>query len=71
MLAFGHGHRRAVLLLWGWAAAISLGSVAFVFFDPVLATGIMVAMLGTAATLTVWLPRAVVAGHRPQSHPGE
>ena len=66
MLAFGHGHRRAVLLLWGWAAAISLGSVAFVFFDARIATGIFVIMLGTAAALTLWLPRAVVGGRRPQ-----
>ena len=56
----------AVLLLWGWAAAISLGSVAFVFFDARIATGIFVIMLGTAAALTLWLPRAVVGGRRPQ-----
>ncbi|MCA1782419.1 MAG: glycosyltransferase family 4 protein [Dermatophilaceae bacterium] len=66
MLAFGHGHRRAVLLLWGWAAAASLGSVAFVFFDPAVAGGFFVVMLGTAAALTVWLPRAVVGRRRPQ-----
>ena len=65
MLAFGHGHRRAVLLLWGWAAAVSLGSVSFVFFDPALALGTLVVMLGTAAALTVWLPRAVVGTHKP------
>jgi len=70
MLAFGHGHRRAVLLLWGWAAAISLGSVSFVFFRAELAAGILVVMLGTAAALTVLLPRVVVAGRRPQEIPG-
>ena len=66
MLAFGHGHRRAVLLLWGWAAAVSLGSVSFVFFDPAVSFGILIVMLGTAAALTVWLPRAVVGGRKPQ-----
>lgn len=66
MLAFGHGHRRAVLLLWGWAAAISLGSVSFVFFEARFAAAILVVMLGTAAALTVLLPRVVVGGRRPQ-----
>ena len=66
MLAVGHGHRRAVLLLWGWAAAVSLGSVSFVFFDPAVSFGILVVMLGTAAALTVWLPRAVVGSRKPQ-----
>ncbi|MDO5501787.1 MAG: MraY family glycosyltransferase [Actinomycetia bacterium] len=69
LLAFGHGHRRAVLLLWGWAAAVSLGCVAFVFFEPAPAGGILVAMLITAAALTVWLPRAVVGSHRPRRYP--
>ena len=69
MLAFGHGHRRAVLLLWGWAAAVSLGSVSFVFFDPPVALAFVVVMLGTAAALTVWLPRAVVGGRGPQEIP--
>ena len=31
MLQIGHGHRRAVLLLWLWAAVAALGSVSFVF----------------------------------------
>jgi UDP-GlcNAc:undecaprenyl-phosphate/decaprenyl-phosphate GlcNAc-1-phosphate transferase len=69
MLAFGHGHRRAVLLLWGWAAAVSLGCVAFVFFVPAVAGVILAVMLATAGALTAWLPRAVVAGHRPQKYP--
>lgn len=66
MLEFGHGHRRAVLLLWGWAAAVSLGSVSFVFFEAQVAAGVLVLMLGTAAALTVLLPRVVVGGRRPQ-----
>lgn len=66
MLAFGHGHRRAVLLLWCWAAAVSLGCVSFVFLDAPLAAGILVVMLGTAAALTVLLPRVVVGDRRPQ-----
>ncbi len=68
MLAFGHGHRRAVLLLWCWAAAISLGCVSFILpgVEPALAAGILVVMLGVAAALTVLLPRVVVGDRRPQ-----
>ena len=33
MLQLGHGHRRAVLLLWLWAAVAALGSVSFIFVD--------------------------------------
>lgn len=55
-----------MLLLWGWAAAISLGSVSFVFFEARFAAAILVVMLGTAAALTVLLPRVVVGGRRPQ-----
>ena len=66
MLAFGHGHRRAVLLLWGWAAAVSLGSVAFVFWDAAIAASVLVLMLGVAALLTVLLPRVVVGSRRPR-----
>lgn len=68
MLAFGHGHRRAVLLLWGWAAAISFGCVSFVFVEAPLAAGFLVVMVGTAAALTVLLPRVVVGGRRPQEY---
>ena len=32
--------------------------------------GILVVLLGTAAALTVLLPRVVVAGRRPQEIPG-
>ncbi|MDO5503432.1 MAG: MraY family glycosyltransferase [Actinomycetia bacterium] len=69
MLAFGHGHRRAVLILWAWAAAVSLGSVSFVFLEAALAAGVLVVMLGIAAALTVLLPRVVVGTHRPHVYP--
>lgn len=69
MLAFGHGHRRAVLILWAWAAAVSLGSVSFVFLDAPLAAGLLVVMLGVASAFTVLLPRVVVGSRRPQAYP--
>ena len=66
MLEWGHGHRRAVLLLWFWAAAAAFGSVAFVFLPPLVALGILVGMTLAAGLLTFWLPRAVVIGRAPQ-----
>ena len=33
MLRIGHGHRRAVLILYLWAAIVALGSVSFVIWD--------------------------------------
>ena len=57
MLRIGHGHRRAVLILYLWAAIVALGSVSFVIWDgwrPLAVVG-AAAVLGVA--LTVWLPR--------------
>jgi UDP-GlcNAc:undecaprenyl-phosphate GlcNAc-1-phosphate transferase len=72
MLRWGHGHRRAVLLLWFWAAVAAVGSVSFVFLQPLLALGAVAAMLLTATVLTIWLPRTVldlVEDPRPSEHP--
>lgn len=69
MLRFGHGHRRAVMVLWCWAAAVSFGAVAFVFVPPVTALAALVGMSLAALLLTVWLPRATVAGRHPSSAP--
>jgi UDP-GlcNAc:undecaprenyl-phosphate GlcNAc-1-phosphate transferase len=58
MLQIGHGHRRAVLLLWLWAAVAALGSVSFVFVDDArVAGGAVLGMVVVAIVLTVWLPR--------------
>ncbi|HET7399556.1 MAG TPA: MraY family glycosyltransferase [Intrasporangium sp.] len=57
MLAIGHGHRRAVLILYLWAAIVAMGSVSFVIWDGWTP---LVAVLGAAAVgavLTVGLPR--------------
>jgi UDP-GlcNAc:undecaprenyl-phosphate GlcNAc-1-phosphate transferase len=53
MLKIGHSHRRAVVLLYLWAALISLGAVSFAFFPP-LATGIVIGVvLVVAVALTL------------------
>jgi UDP-GlcNAc:undecaprenyl-phosphate GlcNAc-1-phosphate transferase len=57
MLQIGHGHRRAVLLLWLWAAVAALGSVSFVFLDGWVALGGVVGVVVVAGVLTIWLPR--------------
>jgi UDP-GlcNAc:undecaprenyl-phosphate GlcNAc-1-phosphate transferase len=57
MLQIGHGHRRAVLLLWMWAAVASLGSVGFVFLPPWQALGAFAAAVVVVGVLTLWLPR--------------
>jgi UDP-GlcNAc:undecaprenyl-phosphate GlcNAc-1-phosphate transferase len=57
MLRIGHGHRRAVLILYLWAAIVALGSVSFVIWDgwrPLAVVGVA-AVVGVV--LTVWLPR--------------
>ncbi len=71
MLRIGHGHRRAVLLLWLWAFVVAMGSVSFVFLPPVVAGVGGVLMLVLAAFLTAWLPRFSRPGHRPKDFEGE
>lgn len=66
MLQIGHGHRRAVLLLWLWALVVAMGTVSFVFLPPITAAAGGVAMLALAAALTTWLPRYSAPGHRPK-----
>ncbi|QIK73321.1 undecaprenyl/decaprenyl-phosphate alpha-N-acetylglucosaminyl 1-phosphate transferase [Propioniciclava coleopterorum] len=54
MLQLGHSHRRAVGLLWLWAAVIAFGAVGIGIVDgwwPIAAT---VAGLALAAVLTFW-----------------
>ena len=67
MLRIGHGHRRAVLLLWLWAAVAALGSVSFVFVPAWYAAGALVAVLLLAGVLTMWAPRFSRPGHRPKT----
>ncbi len=57
MLRIGHGHRRAVLVLWVWAGVTAMGSVSFVFIDWRVAAGGLVLAVAVATWLTRWLPR--------------
>lgn len=71
MLQIGHGHRRAVLLLWLWALVLAMGSVSFVFLPPGVAAAGGVAMVLVAAGLTALLPRFSLPGHRPKKFDDE
>ncbi len=57
MLRIGHGHRRAVLILYLWAAIVALGSVSFVIWDGWRPLVVVSAAAALGVVLTVWLPR--------------
>ena len=57
MLGIGHGHRRAVLILYLWAAIVALGSVSFVIWDGWRPLAVVSAAAALGVVLTVWLPR--------------
>lgn len=50
MLRIGHSVQGAVLILWGWAALISFGSILLLFFN---AWKVLIVFLAAAAALTV------------------
>ena len=58
MLSIGHSHRRAVLILYLWAALVALGSVSFVIVGTAGVPIVAIAVAAVAGVvLTVWLPR--------------
>lgn len=57
MMELGHGHRNAVLVLYLWAAVLSLGTVSFAFFDAWRAALVIVVGVLVAFVITRWLPR--------------
>ena len=59
MLQIGHGHRRAVLLLYLWAAVVALGAVSFAFpgVDLWVSLSVIAAAVAGAVILTLWLPK--------------
>ena len=57
LLEIGHTHRRAVLLLYLWAALLAMGAVSFAYVDGWLPIVAIAALTGAAVVLTVWLPR--------------
>jgi UDP-GlcNAc:undecaprenyl-phosphate GlcNAc-1-phosphate transferase len=58
MLEIGHSHRRAVLIIWLWAALVAYGTVlASLYSGPIVLT-ILVVWLVVTVVLTFAVPRA-------------
>lgn len=57
MLQIGHGHRRAVLILYLWAAVIALGTVSFVVWDGWQSVVSVLGAVVVVLLLTLVLPR--------------
>lgn len=56
MLAMGHPHRQAVLILYLWSASVAGGVLAFAYLPPMTAIGILAAGLLVSLVLTLALP---------------
>ena len=57
MLRIGHSHRRAVLIMYLWAAIVALGSVSFVVWEGWRPLGVLAVAAVLGVVLTVWLPK--------------
>ncbi len=57
LLELGHSHRRAVVVMWLWAALISLGGVLFSLSRTPLTLAILLLWLLLTAALTFVVPR--------------
>ena len=58
LLEIGHSHRRAVLIMWLWAALIAFGGVLASLYSGTLTTAILVAWVLLTVVLTFVVPRA-------------
>ncbi|ANE03773.1 MraY family glycosyltransferase [Corynebacterium crudilactis] len=52
LLAIGHTHRRVVLVLYTWAAAVAFGAVSFSVVPPLFATGLTIVGILIAVSVT-------------------
>jgi UDP-GlcNAc:undecaprenyl-phosphate GlcNAc-1-phosphate transferase len=57
LLEYGHTHRRAVVVMWLWAALIALGGVALSLSQSRLVVAVLVVWLAVTVLLTVVVPR--------------
>lgn len=70
LLDMGHSHFHAVLILYGWTAVISIGTLAFMFVDWRLALGgIVVGLIVCAMVTLAPLSRRKRAESAAQRHP--
>lgn len=52
LLARGHTHRRAVLLMYGWTAIFAFGAVSFAFLSPVTTIAVTASLVLVGIVLT-------------------
>jgi UDP-GlcNAc:undecaprenyl-phosphate/decaprenyl-phosphate GlcNAc-1-phosphate transferase len=57
LLEYGHSHRRAVLVMWLWAALIAIGGVAVSLYQSRLVTAVLVGWFAMTVVLTFVVPR--------------
>jgi UDP-GlcNAc:undecaprenyl-phosphate GlcNAc-1-phosphate transferase len=57
LLEYGHSHRRAVVVMWLWAALIALGGVAVSLYQSRLVLGVLAGWLAMTVLLTFVVPR--------------
>src|SRR4051794_24648187 len=67
LLEIGHSHRRAVLIMWMWAALVAFGTVLTSLYSGWWVVGALAGMLLLTVVLTFLLPRL----HRPRLPVGE
>jgi UDP-GlcNAc:undecaprenyl-phosphate GlcNAc-1-phosphate transferase len=58
MLEIGHSHRRAVLIIWLWAALVAYGTVLASLYSGPLVFGILIVWFLVTIVLTFAVPRA-------------
>ncbi len=57
LLEYGHSHRRAVLVIWLWAALIAIGGVSLALFPGRVVWGLLAAWAAVTVLLTLVVPR--------------
>ncbi len=57
LLEYGHSHRRAVLVIWLWAALIAVGGVALSLFPGRVVVGALTLWFAVTVLLTFVVPR--------------
>jgi UDP-GlcNAc:undecaprenyl-phosphate GlcNAc-1-phosphate transferase len=57
LLEYGHSHRRAVVVIWLWAALIAIGGVALSLFPGRLVVGALAVWSAITVLLTFVVPR--------------
>jgi UDP-GlcNAc:undecaprenyl-phosphate GlcNAc-1-phosphate transferase len=57
LLEYGHSHRRAVLVIWLWAALIAIGGVALTLFPGRIVFGTLAVWAAVTIVLTLVVPR--------------